>query len=708
MTGHRHVWVTGHVRTGVVAPSDRRAKLFGDSGDNLDSMRKPAIVATVALVLLLVMIAAMLGVKVQHQLSTTRNQVARERLVPLLFGPLSPVANIGFQPLAAPEAFQAGIVYDGRFYLAGAGGLAEYVTLHDPPRLFRIGIELPPAPIVRMAIGMLRGDARPQLMLATQGAGVLLYNGNSFRQMLPGAAAARDVTALLPLESGDLLIGTRQMGLLVFNGKTLSPFQENLRALHVTALAGNEGDFWMGTRNHGVFHWHAGEFDHFDGNAGTDKSNAPADLPDPQVEAIVLASGKAYVGTPVGVEEFEATTGNGRPLRTLAPGLFAHALVVDENTDGNTLTIATIDQGVREVTLTKRSIHSEDRISPETESFFTANSGTVFAVGRDGVFRRGPHGDWSRILDTLHASLADRNVAALAFAPDGRLWVGYFDHGLDILATNAHPGEESLPVVQHVEDDHVFCINRIVADPGRKTMDIATANGLALFDTTGRQRQILLKRDGLIADQVTDVLITRDQTTIATPAGITFIDTAGTQSIYAFHGLVNNHVYALAASPSDQGSRLLLAGTLGGISLLNANTVQRNLTTANSGLKHNWITAIAPVDDGWFVGTYGAGVMHLAADGLVTATANAGGPMEINPNAMLVTTQHIFAGSLGQGLLVCSRGSDQINRWSRIYAGLPSLNVTAIAQYGGYIYVGTDNGIVRIAEQRFEQAGMPL
>jgi hypothetical protein len=31
--------------------------------------------------------------------------------------------------------------------------------------------------------------------------------------------------------------------------------------------------------------------------------------------------------------------------------------------------------------------------------------------------------------------------------------------------------------------------------------------------------------------------------------------------------------------------------------------------------------------------------------------------------------------------------------------GLPSLNVTALAVAGGYLYVGTDNGLVRMAEE---------
>jgi chemotaxis receptor (MCP) glutamine deamidase CheD len=93
------------------------------------------------------------------------------------------------------------------------------------------------------------------------------------------------------------------------------------------------------------------------------------------------------------------------------------------------------------------------------------------------------------------------------------------------------------------------------------------------------------------------------------------LDASGAHSIYAFQGLVNNHVYALGASGNQ-----LVAGTLGGLSLLTGDSVRRNLTTATSGLKHNWITALAQVGNEWLVGTYGAGVLRLAADGSVTPT----------------------------------------------------------------------------------------
>jgi len=263
--------------------------------------------------------------------------------------------------------------------------------------------------------------------------------------------------------------------------------------------------------------------------------------------------------------------------------------------------------------------------------------------------------------------------------------VGYFDRGLDVLST---AGQRT----QHYEDDRLFCINRIVLDARRNSMAVATANGLVLFDQQGKQRQAMTHKDGLIADHITDIAFMGESMVLATPAGLTFVDADGARSLYAFEGLVNNHVYALGARGTT-----VLAGTLGGVSELEHESVRRNLTASNSSLKHNWVTAIVPEGEhSWMVGTYGAGVMRLDENGQFTAMEGATRAMNVNPNAMLNTDAHIFVGTLDQGLWVWSRAT---GRWRQVTAGLPSENVTAIAARDGEVYVGTDNGLVRIAER---------
>jgi ligand-binding sensor domain-containing protein len=225
---------------------------------------------------------------------------------------------------------------------------------------------------------------------------------------------------------------------------------------------------------------------------------------------------------------------------------------------------------------------------------------------------------------------------------------------------------------------------------------------LVLFDANDavpRERQVLSRRDGLISDQISDVAFTRSGLTVATPAGMTFLTASGAQSLYAFQGLVNNHVYALAA---QSGNARVVAGTLGVISILDDGAVRQNVTLKNSGLKRNWITAIVRVQDvegaaRWVVGTYGGGVVQMDEAGRISAEDNPAPAAVINPNALFATSQHIFAGTLDDGMLSYNRVS---RRWTRITGGLPSGSVTAFAERDGEIYIGTANGIVRIAEAR--------
>jgi ligand-binding sensor domain-containing protein len=212
-----------------------------------------------------------------------------------------------------------------------------------------------------------------------------------------------------------------------------------------------------------------------------------------------------------------------------------------------------------------------------------------------------------------------------------------------------------------------------------------------MFDAATSRRRVIGQSEGLIANQITDVVLRPDGSAIvATPAGVSFIDAAGISSIYAFQGLVNNHVYALASD----GARTL-AGTLGGLSILDGPVVRASFTTSNSPLKHNWITAIAKVDKDFFVGTYGAGVLRLTNRGVWETFDDLRGTIEINANAMTTTQNAVYAGTLDQGLAIYNATS---GRWTFFTKGLPSRNVTAVDACRGVLYIGTDNGLVKVPE----------
>ena len=271
----------------------------------------------------------------------------------------------------------------------------------------------------------------------------------------------------------------------------------------------------------------------------------------------------------------------------------------------------------------------------------------------------------------------------------GKLWIGYFDRGIDI--ADVH-GEQA---VTHVEDDQIFCVNRIVQDSYRNMGVVATANGIALMNAQGKILKRITEADGLISQHVTDVVVRPDGLAVATAAGVTLMNSGGPESIYAFHGLVNNHVYTLASNDTR-----LMAGTLGGLSVIQDGLVRASYTAANSLLKQNWVSAIVPFENSWFVGTYGAGVVQLDGEGQWREFPDFPAAAVINPNAMLAVSNRVLAGTLDRGLFVYNSTE---HRWSPLTDGLPSLNVTALAASSGTLFIGTDNGIVRMPIERLPQ-----
>ena len=610
-----------------------------------------------------------------HALQLAKLDIESEREFPFTASRYVRPQEVRFESMGSPEVFHRLARLRDNLYIAGPSGLSEYDSRGKFLREFPVGTSLPGSPIVAMEAGQLAGATQPELLLATGEEGILAFDGQRFRQILPSNPEIRTITAILPSSTGKLLIGTKKRGVLLYDGTSIRELHSTLDHLYVRAIAGSETDLWVGTLDQGLKHWHAGTTESFSEEHG---------LPDRQVEAIALAGDKTYVGTPVGVAEFDG----GRFSRVLAKGALVTSLHYDR--EGLQLLVGTEDQGV--LTLPLAAGHR----LPAHDSFASAQLDEVqeivgsedgaLVLTRNAVYKQKANGwGWQQVLVPRESAITDRNISALAIDREGRLWVGYFDRGLDILPTR--PGR-----ALHVENDHVFCVNRILPDAHGNSIEVATANGLVRFAVSGTPEQILGRADGLIADHVTDIVPYRDGLAVATPAGITFLDSEGARSMYSFHGLVNNHVYALGVSEDE-----LLTGTLGGLSVLQKGFVKASFTAGNSGLKQNWITAVARVGEEWMIGTYGSGVMGLDNAGRIHPYEIATAPVEVNPNAMLVTKDHVFVGTLGHGVYVYDRTRQ---RWAVSQDGLPSQNVTAFAAGNGFVYVGTDNGLVRIQENQ--------
>jgi ligand-binding sensor domain-containing protein len=629
-----------------------------------------------SVVAITVLLTGFVAWRASRALNLSRQELQTDHEIAFTLRPFSPAQNTGFEIVRSPEVFEQSAYFQNHLYVAGPAGLSEYDPAGNLLRRFPAGEYLPGSPLVAVSVGRLADATQQELILATADQGVLAFDGQRFRQLYPADAGARGLTALLPCSDGHLLLGTKKRGVLIYDGRTIRELHPTLAHLYVQALAGSDLDLWVGTLDQGVKHWHAGMTESFSVEQG---------LPDQQVQAIGLQDDKAYIGTPAGVAEFD----RGRFSRVIAKDVLVTALYVR----GDELWIGSEDQGVLQLKLAGRGnrpllqndqgsgLGEVHQIQGTEDGVIVLTRGRIYSMKADGL-------RWREALEPEAAVLSDRNVSALARDPSGQLWVGYFDRGLDILPVGA------LATV-HVEDEHVFCVNRILPEQSSHTVEVATANGLVRFGESDKPQQVLGTADGLIAQHVTDVVRYRGGLAIATPAGITFLDSDGARSMYSFHGLANNHVYALGVSDDD-----LMVGTLGGLSEVKSGLVKTNYRAGDSGLEQNWITAVVRVGDQWMVGTYGSGVMGLDGAGRFHAYQTATAAIEINPNAMLVTPDHVFAGTLGQGLYIYDRLQQ---RWTIARDGLPSTNVTALARSDGYIYVGTDNGLARIEEKKIRQ-----
>ena len=610
-------------------------------------MNSRARIAVAAICLTLLAWAGSALWKASRAITGAERETASEGQFRFALTELRPVVT-GIEQISAPALFSDAAVFKGQIYAAGPAGLfiggASY----------RVGDLLPPAPLSAMAQAVTSQSPEPELWIGTSGEGMLAFDGVRFRHLRPVDARARSVTAVLGLGTGRVLFGTEKAGLLAYDGRNLRYLHDSLRELHVTCLAGNETDLWVGTIDRGLLHWRAGQVQEISA------------LPDKHVLSVATtADGGVYAGTALGI----AVIRGDRVERTIGDGLFAKTLFAH----GQQLYVGTLDPGIYEIPLAAGRPHFIG--TPAAIHKFFTEDGHLLAASAEGVFEARP---WSPVLKTTNAVLADRNVSALSVDGSGQLWIGYFDRGLDIV-------DPTFTRARHIEDQHLFCVNRIVHGT---TTAVATANGLVLFDASGQKRQVLVRDQGLIANHVTDVVWNGSEMIAATPAGLSFISADGVRSLYAFHGLVNNHAYALGVAHGR-----VLAGTLGGLSVLDHGVVRVSYTTSNSPLRHNWITAIASSGEDTYIGTYGAGVIKLGADATWQTFPDIPAGTEINPGAMAATSDHVYAGTLGKGLLVYD-GAD--HRWHTITQGLPSLNVTAVHAANGHVYAGTDNGVVRL------------
>lgn len=593
----------------------------------------------------------------------------------------------------------------GTRYLATSGGLIALDAAGSIKRRYTSLDGLTDNDLTSLAV------FRDRLFIGTATAGLMAFDGNQFTAygfVKPGAAR---VSVMLATET-ELLIGTLDGGLFEYDGEQFTRRFNSATGAdfsRVTALLPFESRLYIGTHDRGLYIWREAHIEHLSAGEGLPSVHvtALAALPSSFSDSgsIGVATDFGLVGINDANEIKPITT---RPNITslavsdgrLWAGLFSGG-VIDVGADRKDRKPSSNE--------TRTSLSETAGLPRSAPAIVYAGDGYLWALTAEGAFAR-EEGATGPAFQSMAGSIVGERmltagqIMSLAFDGAGRLWVGYFDRGIDVIAP------ETSERLAHIEDDRVREVNFIAFDKDGDQILAATSRGLVVFDGRYKQTVLTRERGGLINDSVahvslanissplaetsgaTPVNISRSRALVlATAGGLTEILGGRARSITAFHGLASNHLYTTAAI----GSRLFV-GSLAGLAELEGLRVVRTYKSSNSRLSHDWVTALQEAAGTLYIGTNGGGVDALLPTGEWVSFADEKGRFEVNQNAMHFDGERLYIGTSDRGLLVYNTHA---RRWTQISAGLTSQSVTAITSDDQFIYAGTSNGLVRIEKR---------
>jgi len=491
-------------------------------------------------------------------------------------------------------------------------------------------------------------------VVALEAGGIALRRGGAWSEVRSGWGVLH-ARALVEAPGGELLVGARE-GL--YRAAVGAARMARLDAHPVRAIAVGPG-FVLAGGEQGLRRVAPGR-------------TTVVETPDPWIESIVLDGDALTVATAAGLAR-------GPRDGALAPVRGAETVRQAAGHDGRVYAATEPPADAVLVVDGSGSLHEEALPSPVRRVM--AGAGLLFADAADGLHRRDADG-WRLVVPRRGAlPPGSAHVTALARFHD-RLVAGFFDGGL-ATAQPASGGLEWRPV----EGTATWGTNALLSTGGE--LWVASLRGAARYD--GRTLRPIEGPGAAFS-----LAATRHGVAIGYSQGVLL---PGSTVLSAFHGLPGNQALALAESD------LLYVGTPSGIGALDGRRVRWRVTAGEGKLPHPWVTAIvAEADGGLLVGTWGGGIVRRRPGDRPAAPATRTDPgrwepfvetegLAVSPGALVVVDGQAWAGTDAGGLWRQTRDGA---RFERVRVPLPSTRVTALLPEAEGLWVGTDEGLVRL------------
>ncbi len=534
-------------------------------------------------------------------------------------------------------------------------------------------------------VDVLHTDVQGRLWIGTPSAGLALYNPRSARFKSFSTAAGLShvgVHAIADAPGKGLWIGT-EAGLDEMTGATerirhiLSPGQQKPEVKEaltsgVGALATDQaGVLWIGTKQ--------GLLRREPATGAISPVNLGGSNP-PSINALMVASdGRLWVGSegqgayvvnprtnhvePVAVNLKRGVSGAGMRVRALLE-LSPEEVWLATYDDGM-IAVDPADLSSRRLRLGNGNLLYGDE---NLRAMSWGAGGLVFIASNSAITRFDPR---SRAFETLMggqaptAVLAERTPATAFAAPDGKIWIGYMSHGVDLLdpklgrIVHAGPAVSDLPKVSI----------RAFATGLGDSMLVASDAGLYRTNAKGRQARRLAQPGRAIDARVQDLVRQGS-----------YLWVAGLDGLWRYRLGPGDALSADIVVPADR-------------------LTDRRITTLTLA-----------EDGGLWIGTEN-GLNRYDLHTHKVEQINPSSSEEASPHGFISSIAFDSAGRLwvtnfGQGVFVaapCKPGQQLRFRHIGVAEGLPNANANKMVEDDlGYMWISTDGGLARIDPHTFK------